>query len=168
VPEWYAFNAKRQALGKDPYLLSQGLFRDATNPTVFYSVQEKPPTAQQSKYSSKLSLRPFEKLAKGQSPRQPFDAPWGMAWNPRIVELTIARQQRPDDVLMCAVVAHELRAQMAVQFGSPMILPLPLHLARQLEEYTLPLRPAELRTWLTAEGEAAEESSEAGDDENEN
>nr|BBH93004.1 hypothetical protein KTA_12030 [Thermogemmatispora argillosa] len=171
VPEWYAFNAKRQALGKDPYLLSQGLFRDATNPAVFYSVQEKPPTAQQSKYSSKLSLRPFEKLAKGQSAGQPFDAPWGMAWNPRIVELTIARQgheQRPDDVLMCAVVAHELRAQMAVQFGSPMILPLPLHLARQLEEYTLPLRPAELRTWLTAEGEAAEESSEAGDDENEN
>ncbi|MBX5458763.1 MAG: DUF3962 domain-containing protein [Thermogemmatispora sp.] len=170
VPEWYAFNAKRQALGKDPYLLSQGLFRDATNPTVFYSVQEKPPTAHQSKYSSKLSLRPFEKLATGRSAHQPFDAPGGMAWNPRIVELTIARQgheQRPDDVLMCAVVAHELRAQMAVQFGSPMILPLPLHLARQLEEYTLPLRPAELRTWLTSEAEAAERSGEEGEDEGE-
>jgi hypothetical protein len=171
VPEWYAFNAKRQALGKDPYLLSQGLFRDATNPTVFYSVQEKPPSAKnQGKSSSKLSHTPRKLAQTSEGERLPFDDPQGMAWNPRIVELTIARQsheQRPDDVLMCAVVAHELRAQMAVQFGSPMILPLPLHLARQLEEYTLPLRPAELRTWLASEAEAGERSGEEGEDEGE-
>ncbi|MBX5450469.1 pPIWI_RE module domain-containing protein [Thermogemmatispora sp.] len=170
VPEWYAFDPKRQARGKDPYALSQGLFRDATNPTVFYSVQEKPPSAKnQVKSSSKLSHRPRKLAQTSEGERLPFDDPQGMAWNPRIVELTIARQsheQRPDDVLMCAAVAHELRARIAVQFGAPTILPLPLHLAHRLEEYTLPLRPAELRPWQGAE-EAAEESSEAGDDENE-
>jgi hypothetical protein len=156
VPEWFAFDAKRQARGKDPYGLSQGLFRDATNPFVFYSVQEKPPSAKkQRKSSSKLSQVPRKLAQTSEGEQLPFNDPQGTAWNPRIVELTIACQsseQRPDDVLMCAAVAHELRVQMAVQFGAPTSLPLPLHLAHLLEEYTLPLRPAELPVWLAPAG----------------
>ncbi|WP_376797412.1 pPIWI_RE module domain-containing protein [Thermogemmatispora sp.] len=163
VPEGYVINRDLLNRGRSPYIISQGVFLDKENPHVFASVQEKPPSAQTRKASSKLSLRERQSAPGKGGGEEPFYDPQGMAWNPHIIELTVACE-RPDDRLMCAVVAHELRNQVAVQFGAPTVLPLPLHLARQLNEYIVPLVPpdelGEDPTLSYAEGEDEEEEEE--------
>ena len=74
------------------------------------------------------------------------------AWNAGIGEMTVACAN-PDDAFKCAAVANELRHHFASHFGSPTILPLPLHLASLLQEYVLPLT----KSTKVSRGETLEE-----------
>lgn len=64
------------------------------------------------------------------------------AWNPSMVEMTIACTQ-PSEALMCATIADELRHAMASHYNSPTVYPIPLHLAQLIDEYVLPLEEVE-------------------------
>ncbi|HVB22600.1 MAG TPA: DUF3962 domain-containing protein [Ktedonobacteraceae bacterium] len=129
IPEWYAQSEK------DPYGSARGVFSIGDSEHVFASIQDKPPTAMNlSKDQSKVLQK---KGDKEYDPR-----PNKTAWNPGIGEMAISCMN-PDDALMCAVVATELRHHFASHFGSPTTLPLPLHLAALMKEYALPLaKPA--------------------------
>ena len=64
------------------------------------------------------------------------------AWNPSIVEMTVSCAE-PNEALMCATVADELRHAMASHYNHPTVYPIPLHLASLIEEYVLPLEEIE-------------------------
>ena len=138
IPEWYAQSEK------DLYGSSQGIFTIGDSGHIFASVQEKPPSAMNlSKELSKVLPRTRAdkktQTAKVYQPR-----PDVAAWNAGIGEMTVACAN-PGDAFLCAVMANELRHHFASHFGSPTILPLPLHLASLLQEYVLPLtKPARI------------------------
>lgn len=57
-------------------------------------------------------------------------------WNPGLVELTVACVQPEDNPSLWAALAHELR-HIALHHDEPLKLPLPLHLAKLIEDYVL-------------------------------
>ncbi len=62
----------------------------------------------------------------------------------------------PEDAFMCAAITTELRHHFASQFGSPTILPLPLHLASLLGEYVLSLSKSPLKNRGNEQGDEEE------------
>jgi hypothetical protein len=111
--------------------LPSGLWRHPNSRRVFFSVATKPASAKRhgSPMGSRLEPR-TTRTGKSVIERAP-------AWNPQLVELTVAAQQTNDDPLVWASLAHALR-QASDSFAGDLVLPLPLHLCRQAAEYALP------------------------------
>jgi hypothetical protein len=100
----------------------------------FASTARKPHTAK--RVSAYLS-----RVDSWRSATRAYDpAPGAQAFNPQLVELTVAAIQPGDEAWAWAALAHELRSA-ASHHEEP--LTLPLHLARQMEEYVVPLPEGE-------------------------
>jgi len=122
TPEWYAQK-------NDDVSFSKGLFKITER--VFASTYNKPKQFQ--KISTDLSKISTWTNKSGKT----YDAsPQTYAWNPELFELTVACIQPGDEIWQWAAVAHELR-NIAIHHDEPTALPLPLHLAKQVGEYTL-------------------------------
>jgi hypothetical protein len=80
-----------------------------------------------------IDLWPGFKRGKDYDP-----APTASTWNPGLFDLTVACMQPGDETWIWAAVTHELR-NMALNYDEATALPLPLHLAKQMREYTFPL-----------------------------
>lgn len=126
TPEWYAQKEDNE------YGFAKGLFKMGAR--VFASTYGKPP--QFSKYSKRTSKISFSTNSEG---KQCDPAPYVPAWNPGLFELTVACIQPGDDAWTWAAVAHELRNLALHYDATATALPLPLHLGKLMEEYTLPL-----------------------------
>jgi hypothetical protein len=131
TPEWYA---QSEIV---PYGFAKGLFMSEEHSHVFASVQDKPPTTvnlskELSKGMSRVKINK-EGKAKDIAPN-----PTVSAWNPGIVEITVSGSS-PDETLIWAAIANELRHGMASHYNHPTVYPIPLHLASLMEEYVLPL-----------------------------
>jgi hypothetical protein len=100
---------------------------------LFASTGAKPSTAASAlKGLSKLVPQVYgDKL---QPPR-----PNKQVWNQHLVEILVASLQKGDRAEDWAALTHELRSA-APYFDSTTILPWPLHLAQQIEEYLLPIK----------------------------
>ncbi|MDQ3802296.1 MAG: DUF3962 domain-containing protein [Acidobacteriota bacterium] len=94
---------------------TQGLFQASER--VFYSLTKKPKQRRLLSANTSKALNPDMQ-----------------AWNPRIVELTVACKQEGDQPWQLAMLAHKLR-DAAVNNDDPTILPLPLHLLSAATEY---------------------------------
>jgi|GEM_PF-1178597 len=135
TPEWYAQSEEV------PYGFTKGIFMLGESGHIFASIQEKPPTTQNlSKELSKGMSR--TKTDKEGNQKNIDPNPTVAAWNPGLVEMTISCAQ-PNETLMCATIANELRHAMASHYNHPTIYPIPLHLASLIEEYVLPLQEIE-------------------------
>lgn len=131
TPEWYA---QSEIV---PYGFAKGLFMSEEHSHIFASVQDKPPTTVNlSKELSKGMSR--VKVDKEGKAKDIAPNPTVSAWNPSIVEITISGSS-PDEALMWAAIANELRHGMASHYNHPTVYPIPLHLAALIEEYVLPL-----------------------------
>ena len=120
TPEWYAEDEDEQGF-------SAGIFKMGER--VFASTYNKP--NQFKKLSVNLSKAATWTTKKGKT----FEpSPDTYFWNPGLVELTVACIQPGDEAFSWAALTHELR-HLALQFDEPLKLPLPLHLAKQMEEY---------------------------------
>lgn len=122
TPEWYG-------LKEDAQGFSKGLFKIGQR--VFASTYQKP--VQFKKISPRLSKASSWTTRTGEG-RQP--APKSYAWNPAMYELTVACIQPGDDPVTWAALTHELR-NTASHYNESTALPLPLHLAKLVEEYVL-------------------------------
>mgnify|MGYP000894980752 CR=1 FL=1 len=111
--------------------LSKGLWRWSDR--VYASTANKP-DAMKVVSPSQSRLRSYQ-TSKGASRDA---APNRVAWNPAFLEITAAALQEGDDPAVWAHAVHQLRFA-AVHFGDGLALPLPLHLAKQMEEYVLPV-----------------------------
>jgi len=123
TPEWYG--QKDDDIG-----LPKGLFQISER--VFGSSHGKSGKFQSSPRSSKIAAYTTAK-EKSYDPE-----PEDFAWNPGLYELTVAYKQPDDEAWLWASVAHELR-DMSLNYNEATAMPLPLHLANQIKEYTLPL-----------------------------
>jgi hypothetical protein len=114
TPEWLAVRGEEVGF-------AQGIF--AMGERVFASTYGK--SAKFRRLSKSLSKAP---LATGNR-----NGPATAVWNPRLYELTVIApaQEQP---WPWAVLGHELRLA-ALQYDEATALPLPLHLAKQIEEY---------------------------------
>lgn len=122
TPEWYAPNENEQGFTEGIFTMSE---------RVFGSTYNKP--KQFKKLSKNLSKVSKSKTDRGNdleaSPNKYF-------WNPGLVELTVACMQANEDPRMWAAIAHELR-HLALHYDEALKLPLPLHLAKLMEDYVL-------------------------------
>lgn len=64
-------------------------------------------------------------------------------WNAQFIELLVAGAQDGDEPEHWAALAHDLR-EAAPYVRDTTVLPWPLHLAQQLEEYLLPAKIGDL------------------------
>ncbi|WP_240033265.1 RNaseH domain-containing protein [Micromonospora globbae] len=71
--------------------------------------------------------------------------PKAQVWNPQFIELLVAGIQDGDQPEHWAALAHDLR-DAAPYVRDTTVLPWPLHLAEQIEEYLLPTKIADLGT----------------------
>ncbi|MGB9632562.1 MAG: pPIWI_RE module domain-containing protein [Chloroflexaceae bacterium] len=110
TPEWYARSGAETGFMK-------GVSR--INDRVFASTYGKPAQFRQARHGGGLDE---------------------LAWNPAIVELTVAALQHDDDPQAWAAYAHELRQALS-HYDSATVLPLPLHLAKLVSEYAIALDP---------------------------
>ncbi len=110
TPEWYAQSEAETGFMK-------GLSK--INERVFASTYGKPLQFQQARHGGGLDE---------------------LAWNPAIVELTVAALQQGDDPQIWAAYTHELRQALSHYDGAT-VLPLPLHLAELVSEYAIALDP---------------------------
>ncbi|AQA14847.1 pPIWI_RE module domain-containing protein [Streptomyces malaysiensis] len=141
VPQWYAPSEGDSTPG-----LSQGLWAppdaDADH-RVFVS------TAGMSKSGSGLTRGLMKLVPDADWPT----APSKTAWNPRYLELTVlgclstrtlaavgAKEHVPDRPVTWAALTHQLRFPNGYE---QLTRPLPMHLAKLVEEYVLPLEPHE-------------------------
>lgn len=120
TPEWYAQN--KEKVGH-----TQGIFQIGER--VFASTYQKP--VQFNKISPSQSKAVATTGSKGSS-YQPN--PGALSWNPAIYELTLACLQPGDVPKIWAGLAHELRG-ISLQYNDKTALPLPLHLAKLVDEY---------------------------------
>lgn len=122
TPEWYAQKEDQQGF-------AEGIFQMGER--VFASTNNKPKQFQN--LSVKLSKVSSWTTKKGKT----FEpSPDTYFWNPGLVELTVACVQPGDEVWPWAAVAHELR-HLALHYDEALKLPLPLHLAKLMEDYVL-------------------------------
>lgn len=110
TPEWYARHETATGYMKG---LSQ------INERVFASTYGKPPQFRQARHEGNLDE---------------------LAWNPAIVEITVAALQPGDTPLAWAAYTHELR-QALIHYDEATVLPLPLHLAELMAEYAIAFAP---------------------------
>lgn len=123
TPEWYAENPEQNALG-----FSGGFFRMSKR--VFASTYQPPKTAA-TKPRNISKLEEWEHEGKVHAPDPSY-----YAWNPGLFELTVAALQPDDTPELWAAFVHKLR-QATLQYDAATALPLPLHLARGVQEYVL-------------------------------
>jgi hypothetical protein len=116
----------------------KGLWRMGGDGRVFGSTANKPVTA---KHLSAAQSK-FESW-QTRTHKNYYARPDAHAFNPRLVELTVAAIQQGDAPWIWAALAHELRF-VAPHHDDAITLPLPLHLAKLMEEYVLPLSQLEL------------------------
>lgn len=121
TPEWYAQKGDEKGW-------SEGIF--AMGERVFASTYNKPMQYQVPKDLSRVSS---SKTTKGKSLPPSPDTYYK---NPGLVEVTVACIQPGDDIQSWAFLAHELR-HLALNYDEALKIPLPLHLAKQMEEYVL-------------------------------
>ncbi|MFJ9369835.1 pPIWI_RE module domain-containing protein [Nocardia sp. NPDC101769] len=106
----------------------------ATDQRVFYSTTEKASQFKASAVSAdRLSLR---KLTRGKNIDQLTTDADKPAWNPSLVEITVAGCHHHDNPEAFALAMHQLRQ--APDYLDALSLPLPLHLAELAQEYVLP------------------------------
>ncbi|MGB9752773.1 pPIWI_RE module domain-containing protein [Roseiflexus castenholzii] len=110
TPEWYAKNESETGF-------MQGVSK--INDRVFASTYGKPLQFRQARHGGGLDE---------------------LAWNPAIVEFTVAALQPGDDPQRWAAYAHALRQALSHYDGAT-VLPLPLHLAKLASEYAIALDP---------------------------
>lgn len=125
TPEWFAER-------DDARSMARGLFRIGER--VFASTHGKPKQQKYSPYVSKA-----EQWSTTTNPDQPRPAQVSLStWNPGLYELTVAVLQTEDNgnPIPWANLVHELR-QSTLHFEDATALPLPLHLAKLMEEYIL-------------------------------
>jgi hypothetical protein len=98
----------------------------------FLSTAEKPETAKKaavtaSKLAPRINLKAQQVIDTAEN-----------AWNPGLLELTVAGlpADGPQDPEAWAALTHQLRR--APDYRSTLALPLPLHLAKKLAQYVLP------------------------------
>ena len=128
TPEWFA---EHEAYGDDVGF-AKGLFQMGER--VFASTYNKP---KQFPFSPSLSKVARWKGPKMQEPKDP--SPTKYVWNPGLYELTVACLQPEDEEAWpWAAITHELR-NISLHHDDATALPLPLHLARGMEEYILRL-----------------------------
>jgi hypothetical protein len=131
TPQWYA--QKGEEIG-----FTKGIFKISDNERCFASVYPKPKQQKNSStYSSKI-VESVSKSRKGNG-KQYAPSPGTYAWNPVFYELTAACLQQGDEPWQWAAAAHELR-NLAMHYDEPTALPLPIHLAKQVEEYTYQIK----------------------------
>ncbi|MBA3822669.1 MAG: DUF3962 domain-containing protein [Ktedonobacterales bacterium] len=124
TPECYGEHPGRTPVGIG---FTRGLWRMGTH--VFGSTADKPKT--------------FMNLSKDLSKAGPWGkegrppAPGSHAWNPSFIEIVLAALQSDDDPWVWAAATHQLRLS-AGHFDDALALPLPLHLAKLVEEYVMP------------------------------
>jgi hypothetical protein len=123
TPEWFAQDKKR------PDGFTQGLFQ--INQRVFASTYNLPHQFKNiSRNFSRVELKIDTETMNDIPPRP--DLP---AWNPGLFELTVACLQPEDrDPTPWAALVHTLR-HAAPHYDEALALPLPLHLAKLMEEY---------------------------------
>lgn len=135
TPEWYAQNDMLAEKDKEEGW-SKGLFQMGER--VFASTYNKPKQFQVPVNLSKVSSSTSKRgKALEPSPDVPFR-------NPGLVELTVACMQPGDEIFPWAAITHELR-HIALQYDEALKLPLPLHLAKQMEEYLLLIENEEIK-----------------------
>jgi pPIWI_RE module N-terminal domain/RNaseH domain of pPIWI_RE/MID domain of pPIWI_RE len=117
TPEWYAQSGTRVGFAR-------GLFK--MNDHVFASTQGNPPQFKTRRGLSKAP-RSGEVARAAATP----------AWNPGLYELAVVTDAS-HDAWRWAALTHELR-QSSLQYSEATALPLPLHLAKGIEEYSAPL-----------------------------
>ena len=111
---------------------SEALWVMGTGGRVFASTAGKPVTAK--RLSANLS-----KFGKWQTRTMEHEpAPGAYAFNPQLVENTVAALQPGDEPWAWAALGHKLRFA-APHHDEAITLALPLHLAKLMEEYVLPL-----------------------------
>jgi hypothetical protein len=110
----------------------EALWTMGTDGRVFASTAGKPVTAK--RLSANLSkLGPWSTRNMDHEPN-----PSATAWNPQLVEYTAAALQPDDQPWAWAALGHKLRF-VAPHHDEPITLALPLHLAKLMEEYVLPM-----------------------------
>ncbi len=119
TPEWYAENAKSYAG------FARGLFK--MEDAIFASVASNPVTH---KLNKKMSRFPYEE--DGELRRGNTDKP---AWNPGLKEVFLAGLQHGDNEEVWAQLVNKLRLSSSYTLD-PLALPYPLHLVKQVGEYT--------------------------------
>src|SRR6266571_860857 len=117
TPECYAQNEQREGFAR-------GLFHMGEQ--VFASTHSNPP---------QFKIR--RSLSKAPQANENAQAAAIAAWNPGLYELTVITAIK-HEVWQWAALAHELR-QAALHYAEATALPLPLHLAKGIEEYSAPL-----------------------------
>lgn len=121
TPEWFAQKGDEQGWTK-------GLFKMGDR--VFASTYNKP---KQFRTPINVSRVSSSTTTKG---RELEASPHRYFWNPGLVELTVACIQPNDEIFPWAALTHELR-HLALHYDEALKLPLPLHLAKQIEDYVL-------------------------------
>ncbi len=134
TPEWYAQNEALAEKDKEQGW-SEGIFKMGER--VFASTYNKPKQFQKPVNLSKVSSSTSK---KGKALEASPDAAFR---NPGLVELTVACIQPGDEILPWAAITHKLR-HIALQYDEALKLPLPLHLAKQMEEYVLLIENEEI------------------------
>lgn len=123
TPEWYAGEFPDVGLARGVWALS--------GDRVFGSTADKPRTA--ARVSPKTSkMVPF---TTGRAAHDP--EPQHAAFNPQIVEMTVAACQLGDTPAVWAALGHALRTTL-VHHDDAVIEPSPLHLCRGMRQYVLP------------------------------
>ena len=121
TPEWFAYEDNEQGWSK-------GVFRMGER--VFASTSNKPKQFQAPVNLSKVSTA-TSKRGKNLEP-----SPNTYFWNPSLVEITVACIQPGDGIEPWAMLTHELR-YLANHYDEALKLPLPLHLAKKMQDYVL-------------------------------
>lgn len=121
TPEWYAPKGDEQGWTK-------GLFKMGDR--VFASTYNKPKQFRTPVNVSRVSSSTTKKGKELEA------SPDSYFWNPGLVELTVACIQPNDEIFPWAALTHELR-HLALHYDEALKLPLPLHLAKQIEDYVL-------------------------------
>lgn len=129
TPEWYAQSGTQESFASGLWQIGE---------RVFASTYYKPKQLKNLSTSlSKLSTWTAKGGKRRGEPRSP--RPDVHAWNPALIELTVACLQPGDDPHLWATMVHHLR-KAAVHYDEATSLPWPLHLAAQIQEYALPLK----------------------------
>lgn len=128
TPEWYASDGSSVGF-------PGGLFK--VNDRVYFSTHGKP--KQMKTLSTRVSKLSTWANSAGKS--RP-STPQVHTWNSRILEMTVASLQPEDEGKAAdwAYLTHLLR-DAAGHFDERTMLPLPLHLAKLMDEYVLPITP---------------------------
>lgn len=108
TPEWYAQSEADTGFTRGLFVMGE---------RVFASTHDKP--------------LQFQKARRGGELEE-------LAWNPAIIELTVAALQPGDQFQPWAAYTHELR-QALIHYEGATVLPLPLHLAEAASEYSVAL-----------------------------